>query len=63
MQLRRRNGSVLLSVSDAGNGIPITGEGGSGLADMRERMEAVGGVLRVDSAPGRGAKVEAEVSL
>jgi signal transduction histidine kinase len=34
---------------------------GNGLAGMRERLESVGGVLSVDSVPGRGFRVTARV--
>lgn len=36
---------------------------GVGLLGMRERMELVGGTLRVDSAPGEGTRVRIEASL
>jgi signal transduction histidine kinase len=32
--------------------------GGHGLMSMRERTLALGGELRIDSAPGRGTNVE-----
>jgi signal transduction histidine kinase len=41
---------------------PVTGLGGvdphgSGLAGLRERAEAVGGMLRLTSPPGRGTSL------
>jgi signal transduction histidine kinase len=36
-------------------------EGGYGLAAMRERIESVAGTLVIDSSPGRGTAVSAEV--
>jgi len=36
---------------------------GSGLQGLRDRVEAVGGVLRVASAPGRGTLVRADIPL
>jgi signal transduction histidine kinase len=36
---------------------------GLGLGSMRERLEMLGGSLRVDSEPGEGTKVEMRVPL
>jgi signal transduction histidine kinase len=36
---------------------------GSGLTSMRDRLAAVGGVLRVTSAPGRGTRVAGSIPL
>ena len=36
---------------------------GSGLQGLRDRVEAVGGLLRVASAPGRGTLVRADIPL
>lgn len=51
---------VRLRVSDTGRGFDpdVDGEG-FGLVSMRERAHAVGGDLRISSAPGRGSEVEA----
>ena len=32
---------------------------GLGLVGMRERLEAFGGTLRIDTAPGKGFRIEA----
>jgi signal transduction histidine kinase len=57
--MRRR---VVLVVSDDGTGFdPGLPSGGLGLASMRERAAAVGGVLDVTSAPGAGTKVRLAV--
>ena len=42
---------------------PPDGEGGLGLASIRERLMSMGGRLHVDSAPGRGARVIMELPL
>jgi signal transduction histidine kinase len=34
---------------------------GSGLVGLADRVEALGGRLRVDSPPGRGTRVTAEI--
>ena len=47
-----------IDVSDDGRGFdPAAVASGIGLKSMRERIEALGGGLSVDSAPGRGARV------
>jgi signal transduction histidine kinase len=63
LNLRRCDGQVSLSVTDAGCGIHTNAEGGIGMVGMRERLAAVGGTLRVESAPEAGARVEALIPL
>ena len=62
VQLRSDPG-LRLQVRDGGVGFDpaATGPkatGGFGLVSMRERAQALGGTLQVDSAPGRGTRVE-----
>jgi signal transduction histidine kinase len=60
----RHSDALCMVVSDDGRGFtPEDAEanGGFGMTSMRERAEAVGGELIVDSAPGRGATVEVRV--
>lgn len=55
---------VTLEVMDDGTGFdPRTAAGPTqlGLASMRERVHLLGGVLAIDSAPGRGTTVSVEV--
>lgn len=52
---------ALLSVQDDGRGGALVP--GNGLAGMRERVEALGGTLRMDSARGKGALLEARLPL
>jgi signal transduction histidine kinase len=60
LSLERDGSGVRLRVSDSGRGFDTTVPGGGfGLISMRERARAVGGELRISSAPGRGSKVEA----
>jgi two-component system sensor histidine kinase DegS len=63
VHLERQNGQVTLCVEDAGRGFTQHQDRGSGLGGMRERVEAVGGVIRVDSAPGKGVRVEVSIPL
>jgi len=64
----RRDEHVLrLSVEDDGEGFdPSTtsqGEHGVGLFGMAERLALIGGVLTVDSRPGQGTTIVAEIPL
>jgi PAS domain S-box-containing protein len=57
---------VLLAVSDDGVGFEPEGSGTPraswGVTTMRERAEAIGAALRIDSAPGTGTRVSVEVA-
>lgn len=55
------NGSWKLQVEDDGVGINGTSPEGLGLRTMRERVESLGGSLRIDAEPGRGTRIVAEV--
>ena len=53
-----------LRVEDDGQGLPATPRArGLGLIGMRERVEALGGRLQVESRPGAGTRIEALVPL
>jgi signal transduction histidine kinase len=59
-------GGITIVVEDDGRGFEpgrtaVQREGGFGLQTMRERIELVGGNLRLDSAPGRGTRVIAMI--
>lgn len=58
---------VVLEVRDNGRGF-VPGEradrgGGRGLVGMRERVELLGGTLRIDTAPGAGTTIRVELPL
>jgi two-component system, NarL family, sensor histidine kinase DevS len=61
--LTRKGDTVAAVVEDDGQGFDsdTTREEGLGLAGMRERVEIVGGRLRIESAPGSGTTLAAEV--
>jgi signal transduction histidine kinase len=58
-------GAMELTIRDDGVGFDIanTPRGRWGMTTMRERAEAAGGELKVDSAPGRGTRVTVKVPL
>jgi signal transduction histidine kinase len=61
-----RDGAVCrLHVDDDGRGFSpdSTTAGGAGLANMRDRMDAVGGTVTVTSHPGQGTAVTASVPV
>lgn len=64
--LAEANGRVTLAISDDGVGFDVTKRPRAaqswGMTTMRERADAVGALLRVESAPGRGTRVEVEVA-
>ncbi len=61
--LQRQNGTVRLEVVDSGRGITRQPERGIGLAGMRERVEAVGGVIEVKPGANGGVQVDAAIPL
>ncbi len=67
LSLAYQPAGVTLCVSDAGTGFnPVEAfvpPRGWGLAGMRERVESVGGELRIDSTPGKGTSVEVAIPL
>jgi signal transduction histidine kinase len=56
------DGVVRLSVTDDGVG-GADPEAGSGLVGLRDRVEALGGDLRISSAPGHGTAVRATIPI
>jgi len=62
--LTRTNGSVKAVVEDDGKGFdPKKETGGFGLVGMRERLALLGGRLAIESAPGAGTTIAAEVPV
>jgi signal transduction histidine kinase len=63
VKLTLAGGAANLEISDDGVGFDpsLASPGGFGLRGMRERVERLGGSLRIVSAPGTGTQVLAEV--
>ncbi len=56
--------SVTMTIKDNGSGFePQAPHAGVGLASMRERSEASGGSLTVESAPGKGTQIKVSLPL
>jgi signal transduction histidine kinase len=62
MSLAIRDGSLLLSIRDDGIGGADPARG-SGLAGLTDRVEALGGSIRLDSAAGAGTHITAQLPL
>ncbi len=58
--IHKRPGRLVVEVSDDGAG-GARPEAGSGLRGLADRVASVGGVLRVDSPPGCGTRLEADL--
>jgi signal transduction histidine kinase len=61
----RKNGSVVAVIEDDGSGFDpaAVGDDSLGLAGIRERIALLGGRLRLETAPGKGTTLAAEVPL
>jgi signal transduction histidine kinase len=62
VSLGQRDRSLLLSVRDDGVGGADTARG-SGLVGLMDRVEALGGSIRIHSRPGKGTQITAEFPL
>ena len=73
---RARSVQIVLAANGRGMALTVADDGvgfdpasarperaGWGMRTMRERAEAVGASLRIDSAPGRGTRVVVEAGL
>jgi signal transduction histidine kinase len=62
--LTKMEGSVKAVVEDDGRGFdPASTDGGFGLVGMGERLALLGGRLRIESSPGSGTTIAADVPL
>jgi signal transduction histidine kinase len=65
VSMSREDGHVQLVVRDFGAGFDpaAASPGGTGLAHIRDRVAELGGILEIDSAPGRGAAITVRVPV
>jgi signal transduction histidine kinase len=59
VQVARNNGRLAVAVADDGHG--GADPAGTGLRGLRDRVEALDGQLHVDSPPGGGTRIRAEI--
>ena len=58
LRIERAGGELVITLSDDGHGFdPATAKVGHGLANLRHRLQDLGGSARIDSAPGCGTTV------
>ncbi|MGP8297225.1 histidine kinase [Streptomyces inhibens] len=62
IRISHAEAALLLAISDDGVGFPAGSRLGSGLTGMRDRIEAVGGELSIESRPGGGTTVHARLT-
>jgi signal transduction histidine kinase len=55
--------ALWVEVEDDGVGLPHGGRVGVGLRSMRERAAELGGVCHIESRPGRGTRIRAQLPL
>src|SRR6266571_4562134 len=65
LRLCQTSEAVILEVCDNGRGFDATASfpGHLGLHSMQERVKGLGGVLQIESAPGQGTRVRAQVPV
>jgi signal transduction histidine kinase len=63
IDLEASDAAVTLEIRDNGMGFTpeLDGAGGFGLEGMQQRMERLGGTLRIESSPGNGTRVQARI--
>jgi PAS domain S-box-containing protein len=67
LSLHQNEGAIQMTVQDNGRGIQLMEQarrlGSHGLTIMRERAEALGGTLEVESAPGQGTRITVTIPV
>src|SRR5262249_16431320 len=61
VRVKHSKQGILLQVADDGRGFDPARTRGMGLLAMEERVKGLGGIVRIESQPGRGAPLTAEL--
>jgi signal transduction histidine kinase len=62
VRLEHGEGSLTFTVEDDGRGFDLAAmKAGSGIINMTDRIDAIGGRLKVESSPGRGVRIHGAV--
>jgi signal transduction histidine kinase len=61
--IAQNSDQITVEIIDDGHGFDPERQRGMGILGMEERVRRLGGTLTIDSAPGKGAKVKAELPL
>ena len=61
--VRQDGGSLFLSVEDDGSGFNPEKTKGLGMLGMEERVRQLGGQFEVQSAPGKGTKLQVRLPI
>jgi signal transduction histidine kinase len=63
VRLGTNDGSLRFAVEDDGRGFEVRTSRGSGLTNMRDRLDALGGALEIRSERGRGTAVYGSIPI
>jgi signal transduction histidine kinase len=64
VRIEQRAGQLVFSVADDGRGLdPERARSGSGMQNMRDRIEVLGGELQVESSPRAGTRVTGSIPV
>jgi signal transduction histidine kinase len=64
VRLSQSNAELRFEVTDNGQGFdPATTQQGTGLQGIADRIDALGGHVHVDSAPGRGTRIDGQIPV
>lgn len=61
--IAQNSNKIIVRIADDGRGFDPARQRGMGILGMEERVRRLGGTLAIESAPGRGATVKAELPL
>jgi two-component system, NarL family, sensor kinase len=61
VRLQDDDGTLRFAVQDDGAGFDVDGTAGSGLTNMHDRLDALGGYFEIRSTPGSGTTVSGAI--